>query len=90
MKSKSQVSRAAMAAVVMAVMAMSAVSAEAALQRAPVDPIQRAGGEGRMRRAVSDGVRMASAKMVAPSWMMRLWENIDYRPLLDARLRSSK
>lgn len=89
MKNRSNVSRAALAAMVMAVMAMSAVAAEAAMQRMPADPIQRV-GEGRMRRVESNRVSALSAKRVAPSWMIRLWDLGEYRPLSDVRARGSR
>ncbi len=91
MKNRSRVSRAALAAMVMMVVAMSAVSAEAAMQRAPADPIQRAGGEGRMRRAVVDGARsLQSLRVAVAGAMIKLWEIGEYRPFFEVRLRSSK
>ncbi|MEO5618870.1 MAG: hypothetical protein ABIS67_13970 [Candidatus Eisenbacteria bacterium] len=90
MKNRSNASRAALAAMVMAVMSMSAVSAEAALRRAPADPIQRV-GEGRMRRAESDRLSLLSAmRRVSADLMIRLWVLEDYRPMGDVRSRGSR
>jgi hypothetical protein len=90
MKNRSKVSRAALAAMVMAVMAMSSVAAEAALQRAPAEPIQRL-GEGRMRRVASDRAGVLSAmRRASADWMIRFWEVFDYSPIVNVRQRGSR